>query len=91
MTNNIDYSRNLVVLSVFAFFVPAFVSQVISQLLLGTDWGELEYLIIDMPPGVREVVILMEDLNGRTVPFCWGAAPVLYALTSILSKKDRMK
>ena len=25
--------------------------QVINQLLLGTDWGELEYLIIDMPPG----------------------------------------
>lgn len=27
------------------------VPQVINQLLLGTDWGELEYLIIDMPPG----------------------------------------
>lgn len=25
--------------------------QVINQLLLGTAWGELEYLIIDMPPG----------------------------------------
>ncbi|CAM9830115.1 unnamed protein product, partial [Choristocarpus tenellus] len=27
------------------------VSKVINQLLLGTDWGELEYLVIDMPPG----------------------------------------
>ena len=34
----------------FACLLVCF-SQVINQLLLGTDWGELEYLIIDMPPG----------------------------------------
>ncbi|CBN74480.1 conserved unknown protein [Ectocarpus siliculosus] len=35
------------------------VSKVINQLLLGTDWGELEYLIIDMPPGTGDIQITL--------------------------------
>ena len=27
------------------------VSKVINQLVAGTEWGELDYLIVDMPPG----------------------------------------
>ena len=27
------------------------VSRVVAQLLNETDWGELDYLIVDMPPG----------------------------------------
>ena len=29
------------------------VSKVINQLIAGTEWGELDYLIVDMPPGSR--------------------------------------
>lgn len=31
----------------------------INQLLLGTAWGELEYLIIDMPPGTGDIQITL--------------------------------
>src|SRR6185503_13630829 len=31
------------------------VTRYIQQLLLNTDWGELDYLIIDMPPGTGDV------------------------------------
>lgn len=31
------------------------VTRYVQQLLLGTDWGDLDYLIIDMPPGTGDV------------------------------------
>ncbi|OVE77861.1 hypothetical protein BVX99_01405, partial [bacterium F16] len=31
------------------------VSQVIQQLLVGCDWGHLDYLIIDLPPGTGDI------------------------------------
>lgn len=35
------------------------VSQVITQLLNDTDWAELDYLIIDMPPGTGDIAITL--------------------------------
>lgn len=31
------------------------VSQVVQQLLVGCDWGELDYLILDLPPGTGDI------------------------------------
>jgi Mrp family chromosome partitioning ATPase len=40
------------------------VSSIISQLLLQSYWGELDYLIIDMPPGTGDVQLsLCEEIK----------------------------
>ena len=38
------------------------VAQIINQLLLGTNWGELDYLIIDMPPGTGDIHITLAQI-----------------------------
>ena len=45
-------------------------SRVVQQLLLGTEWGELDYLLIDMPPGTGDVHITISQhvvLSGAVV------------------------
>jgi Mrp family chromosome partitioning ATPase/DUF971 family protein len=41
------------------------VSQVVSQLCRFTDWGALDHLIVDMPPGTGDIHITL----GQTLPF----------------------
>lgn len=38
------------------------VSQVINQLLTGTDWGDLDYLILDLPPGTGDIQLTLAQL-----------------------------
>ena len=40
------------------------VSKVIKQLYLNTKWGELDYLLIDMPPGTGDVYLTILDSLG---------------------------
>jgi len=38
------------------------VSQIINQLLTQTHWGELDYLILDLPPGTGDIQITLSQL-----------------------------
>jgi len=38
------------------------VSNVIRQLLTGTDWGRLDYLVIDMPPGTGDIQLTITQI-----------------------------
>ncbi|MCL4389659.1 P-loop NTPase [Candidatus Marsarchaeota archaeon] len=45
------------------------ISKMISDFFLNTDWGELDYLIIDMPPGCMpaDTLILMADHHQKPI------------------------
>jgi DUF971 family protein len=60
------------------------VSQVINQLLTGTNWGELDYLIIDMPPGTGDVQLTL----GQLIPI---TAAVIVTTPQYISFIDVVK
>ncbi|MCE9616263.1 MAG: P-loop NTPase [Lentisphaerae bacterium] len=42
------------------------VTSVINQLLTGTNWGALDYLIIDMPPGTGDIQLTLSQIIPMT-------------------------
>ena len=37
------------------------VAKLVDQLVLGTEWGDLDYLVVDMPPGTGDVQISLSQ------------------------------
>ena len=58
VVNSIDFSMNK---EDAAIWRGPLVSKVIKQLYLNTKWGELDYLLIDMPPGTGDAYLTILD------------------------------
>lgn len=42
------------------------VGKVVTQLISGTDWGELDYLLVDLPPGTGDVHLTLSQTYSLT-------------------------
>ena len=58
VVNSIDFSMSN---QAAAIWRGPLVSKVIKQLYLNTKWGELDYLLIDMPPGTGDAYLTILD------------------------------
>lgn len=59
-------------------------TKVINQLIIGTNWGELDYLVIDMPPGTGDIPITV----CQTIPL---SGAVIVTTPHVLSITDVIK
>jgi ATP-binding protein involved in chromosome partitioning len=65
----------------------------VTQFLRDTDWGELDYLIIDMPPGTGDVALTLSQLMPATgaVVVCTPQKVALLDAIKALSMFEKVK
>ena len=65
----------------------------VTQFLRDTEWGELDYLIIDMPPGTGDVALTLSQLMPATgaVIVCTPQKVALLDAIKALSMFDKVK
>lgn len=66
------------------------VSNIIQQLLFQTDWGDLDYLIIDFPPGTSDIHITLTqklNINGAIII----TTPQLLSLIDVIKGIEMFK
>jgi len=60
------------------------VAKTVGQMLSGTDWGELDFLLIDLPPGTGDVHLTLSQTYGFT-------AAIVVTTPQRLSRADVLK
>ena len=65
----------------------------VTQFLQGTEWGDLDYLIIDMPPGTGDVALTLSQLMPATgaVVVCTPQKVALLDAIKALSMFEKVK
>jgi len=66
------------------------VSSIVTQLATQTDWGDLDYLVIDMPPGLPCELLILTFLQKELVIFklLWVKSLKLMVLSLSLPLKN---
>ena len=67
--------------------------KLLTQFLQETDWGELDYLIIDLPPGTGDVSLTLSQLLGLAgaVGVCTPQKVALLDAVKAISRFDQVK
>ena len=63
-------------------------SQAINQLLFQTNWNDLEYLIIDLPPGTGDAQLTISQKANLTGTILVTTPPVSYTHLTLPTNRE---